>query len=70
MASPSDVLTFGVGSWGSPSDIITLGFGSESGALVGTWSNVIQCSSVNKRIEAQGVNQRIEARSRNRRVET
>jgi hypothetical protein len=28
MASPSDILTYGLGGWGSPSDIVTLGFGS------------------------------------------
>lgn len=30
MASPSDIITLGLGSFGSVSDIITLGYGSEA----------------------------------------
>jgi hypothetical protein len=39
-------------------------------ALVGPWSNVIPCQSVNQRIECQSVNSRIECQSSNRRIET
>jgi hypothetical protein len=71
--SPSSVLTFGLGSWGSTGLVVTLGMGvgeANPATLVGQWSNVIPCQSVNARIEAQSVNARIEAQSSNRRIET
>jgi hypothetical protein len=70
--SPSSVLTFGLGSWGSTGLVVTLGMGvgeANPATLVGQWSNVIPCKSSNQRIECQSSNARIECQSSNRRID-
>jgi hypothetical protein len=76
MASMASVTTrgFSVGTFtGSASLVVTLGYGLgvvSPVTLIGSWSNVIPCQSVNQRIECQSVNSRIECQSSNRRIET
>lgn len=65
--SPSSVITlgFGTGTFAPVVGlVVTLGFGigSQSTALIGQWSNVIQCQSANQRIECFSANQRIECK--------
>lgn len=69
--SPSAVLSVGFGSWGSVGLVITLGYGTGAAfTLVGQWSNVIVCHSLNERIDAISTNQRIESHSLNQRITT
>ena len=35
MASPSSIITFGLGAWGSPADVVTLGYGISTETLIG-----------------------------------
>jgi hypothetical protein len=57
-ASPSSIITLGLGSWGSPSLVLTLGLGSavqvgQSGVLVGYWRNVTYLETNNVRHELE-----------------
>ena len=35
MASPSSIITIGLGAWGSPADVVTLGYGISTETLIG-----------------------------------
>ena len=57
MASPSSIVSFGLGSWASPSDIVTLGYGIGAAVLASAANiyrrNIIAVESRNIVIHAE-----------------
>lgn len=59
MASPSSIVTFGLGSWGSPSDVVTLGYGIGAAALA-TAANIYRRNII--AVESRNIIVRAESR--------